>query len=204
MPKPADQQAVPATGRLTALLDSIVPDDGQEMLPLQQIITRIGEQSFAPLILIPALILVSPLSAIPGSPTVGMIVIATVTLQALVGRRHLWLPGFITRRQIAASRLKAGLNWLAGPAAFVDRHSRNRLRLLVQPPLDRLVHVAILCTVLPWPLLEPFPMLTSFGAGAVSLLAIGLVLHDGLYAVMGFCTLAGLTTGAMALWQGFL
>ena len=40
---------------------------------------------------LPALILVSPLSGIPGAPSIGALIIVTVVVQALVGRQHLWL-----------------------------------------------------------------------------------------------------------------
>ena len=54
--------------------------------------------------------------------------------------------------------------------------------------------LTIMATVLPWPILEPLPMVTSIGATAVSLLAIGLVTRDGLFIVLGYTFIAALGT----------
>ena len=50
----------------------------------------------------------------------------------------------------------------------------------------------ILLIALTWPLLELLPMVTSVGAMAVSLLAFGLMVRDGLWLVAGYATLAAM------------
>ncbi|MBS0126074.1 exopolysaccharide biosynthesis protein [Thetidibacter halocola] len=187
--------------KLGALLEGLRPKPGEDWLSVGDMLDRVGRRSFMAAVLVPALILVSPLSAIPGSPTVGMLLIVAVTVQAVLGRRQLWLPGFVTRRRVRASRLDKALDWLAGPVAWVDRHTRNRLRLLTQPPLDRIPLLLILCLALPWPVLEPLPMVTSIGAFAVSLLAVGLMLKDGLFVVLGYAFTGLLALGLLALWH---
>lgn len=62
---------------------------------IDDVLDEIGHRSFAPAILVPALLLVSPISGIPGLPTIGSIVILFFTLQALFGVESLWLPRFI-------------------------------------------------------------------------------------------------------------
>ncbi len=189
---------------LTELIDAIDPDPGADRVTVAEIMAKVGGRSFASVILVPALILVSPLSAIPGSPTLGMLIIVTVTVQALIGRQHLWLPGVLMRRSVAAPRMRRAMNWLRGPAAWVDRHSRDRWHFLTVPPLARLAQVAILLTALPWPLLEPLPMVTSIGATGVSLLALGLMVRDGVIVVMGYVFLGGLLTLLISIWQGLV
>ena len=193
-----------APGTLGRLIDRIRPRDGEVRIVVQDLLTRLGERSFAPVILLPALILVSPLSGIPGAPTLGMLLIVTVTVQALFGRQHPWLPGVVMRRSVSARRLSRALDWLSRPVGFIDRHSRNRWRVLTVAPLDRLPLLAILATALPWPLLEPLPMVTTLGATAVSLFAIGLLLRDGVYVVGGFAFLTLLGATGVAIWQGLV
>ena len=191
-------------GALGRLIDRIRPSDDEDRILVHDLLARMGERSFAPVILLPALILVSPLSGIPGAPTLGMLLIVTVTVQALFGRQHPWLPGFVMRRSVSARKLARALDWLARPVGFIDRNSRNRWRLLTVAPLDRLPLLAILVTALPWPLLEPIPMVTTLGATAVSLFAIGLLLRDGLYVVTGFVFIGGLGAAGFAIWQGIV
>ena len=189
---------------LTELLDALRPAPGADRITVAEILRRFGGRSFAPVILVPALILVSPLSAIPGSPTLGMLIIVTVTVQALLGRRHLWLPQVLMRRSVPAHRMARAVAWLERPVAWVDRHTRDRLHLLTVAPLDRIALLAILCTALPWPLLEPLPMVTSIGAFGVSMLALGMMVRDGLYIVLGYAFIGGLAAGLAAIWQGLV
>lgn len=199
-----DMPAPFSPGALGRLIERIRPRDDEERIHVHDLLSRMGERSFAPVILLPALILVSPLSGIPGAPTLGMLLIVTVTVQALFGRQHPWLPGFVMRRTLSARKLARALDWLARPVGFIDRTSRNRWRMLTVAPLDRLALLAILLTALPWPLLEPVPMVTTVGATAVSLFAIGLLLRDGIFVVAGFVFLGVLGATGAAIWQGLV
>ncbi|WP_085792626.1 exopolysaccharide biosynthesis protein [Roseivivax jejudonensis] len=187
---------------LGELLARIRPEPGDKTVSVQEILEKIGDRSFPAAILVPALILISPVSGIPGTPTIGALVIVTITVQALARRDHLWLPGFLRRRRIGAERLRQGLDFLKKPAAWVDRHSRNRWRMLSRFPFSTGALVAILLTAMTWPALELLPFFTSFGATAVSLFAIGLMIRDGLYIIAGYVTVAGVLAVATAIWQG--
>jgi hypothetical protein len=174
---------------LVALLVSLQPGPEEDRVTVAELLHRVGERSFASVLLAVGLMLVSPLSAIPGSPSVGMAIVVMVAAQAALGRRHLWLPGVLMRRSLPASALARALDWLAPAVRWIDGHSRDRLRLLTVPPVDRLLYLAIIVTALPWPLLEPLPMMTSVGALAVSLFAVALMLRDGAWAVAGLAVL---------------
>ena len=143
--------------------------------------------------------MVSPLSGIPGAPTLSGILIFVVAVQALVGRKHLWMPRNVLRRAVPKERLNRAVGWLRGPSAWFDRHSQRRWGLFQLPPV-RWASMAT-CAVLPlsWPFLELLPFVTSFGAGALSLLTFGLVTRDGLYTVLGFAVIAGLAGMALRL-----
>lgn len=183
---------------LTDLLARIRPESTEGRATVRDILHRIGEDSFAPAILVPALLLVSPLSGIPGSPTIGALIIITIAVQWVIGRDHLSLPGFLMNRSVSAERLDRALTYLAKPAAWFDRHSRDRLQLLVMPPFSLIAKLCVLIIPMFWPLLELVPMVTSFGAGAVSLFAFGMMMRDGLYVVAGFVTIGGLLS--LFLW----
>ncbi|ETX27990.1 exopolysaccharide biosynthesis protein [Roseivivax isoporae] len=189
---------------LTELLDRIRPEDGQDSVSVHEILERIGNRSFDAALLVPALILVSPISGIPGAPTIGGLVILLIAAQNLVGRRHLWLPGFLMRRRIGAERLENALGFLRKPAAWVDRHSRNRWRVLTRRPVSSLALLTIIATTITWPLLELVPFFTSAGAVAVSLFAIGLMIRDGLYMIAGYVCVSGVLAVAFLIWQGLV
>jgi hypothetical protein len=186
---------------LTELLERLRPRSREGSVRFGELLSEIGENSFAPVILVPALLLISPLSAIPGMPTLSALIIITVAAQWVVGRRHLWLPRFVTRRSLDAARLARALTYLERPAAWVDRMSRDRLQLLVLPPLSLVAKLCVILIPLSWPILELLPMVTSLGASAVTLFVFGLMVRDGIFVVAGFA-FVGLVGGAV-YWLGF-
>ncbi|SFD70122.1 exopolysaccharide biosynthesis protein [Roseivivax sediminis] len=199
----AAPEAAPVT-TLGELLARIRPDPDEDTVSVGDILRKVGDRSFTAVILVPALILVSPVSGIPGTPTIGALIILLAVGQALTRRDHLWLPGFVTRRRIGAARLRQGLDFLRRPVAWIDRHSRNRWRVLTFGPMRTLAQVMIAFTALTWPALELLPFFTSFGAAAVSLFAIGLLIRDGLYIVGGYVMVGAAFGVAFAIWQGLV
>ena len=156
-------------------------------------LTEIGDRSFATALLVPALILVSPISGIPGTPTIGAVVVILIVAQWIAGRDHLWLPGFVMRRRVKSARMRRALTWFDRPAAFLDRHTVPRLTALTAGPLAVLPLLAVLAIAATWPLLELLPFVTTIGAFAVSLFAFGLMTRDGAYVALGY-----LFVGALA------
>lgn len=177
--------------RLGDLLDRLAAVADRADVNIADVLGAVGERSFAPIILVIALLMVSPLSGIPGAPTVSGLLICLVGVQALLGRRHLWLPDAILRRSIPKTRLRAAIGWLKRPAAWFDRHSHIRWPLLTTPPLRWATMATCVAVAMIWPALELLPFVTSLGAGAIALLSFGLLTRDGLYVVLGFAVIAG-------------
>lgn len=186
------------------LLAAMSPVNGQSHVSVRDILERIGDRSFAPAILIPALILVSPVSGVPGTPTVFGLIISLIALQALIQRRHLWLPEWLMRRKLSADRMTRAVRFLERPAAWMDRHSHGRLCLLTSGPVRPLAYMATTAIALSWPLLEILPFVTSFGAGAIAMIMFGLLTRDGLYVVLGYAQGTLLYLIILTVWSGLL
>lgn len=188
----------PAPTTLVGLLEALRPPPDDDRVSVDEALARIGSRSFPAVILVPAVLVVSPLSGIPGVPSLSGLLVLLIAMQALLGRRSLWLPGWITRRSIASPKMNRALDWLMRPAAFMDRHSHDRLRLLVRGPLRPLAYVATAILAAGWPLLEILPFVTSFAAGAVSMLMYGLMVRDGFFTLWGYVQ-GGLLYGAVLI-----
>lgn len=184
--------APPETASLTGVLAALRRAAHGEELSVQDMLAEIGDRSFATALLVPALILVSPISGIPGTPTLGAIVVILIVGQWIAGRDHLWLPGFVMRRRVSSARLLKALAWFDRPAAFLDRHTAPRLSLLTMGPLMLLPLLTVLAIAATWPLLELLPFVTTIGAFAVSLFAFGLMTRDGAYVALGYVFVGGL------------
>lgn len=170
-----------------------------DSLSVRDVISEIGDRSFATALLVPALILVSPISGIPGAPTIGAMIVILVVAQWIFGRDHLWLPGFIMERRVRSDRMRRALTWFDRPAAFIDRHSAPRILILTTGPLAVIPLIAVLIIAATWPLLELLPFVTTIGAFAVSLFAFGLMTKDGAYVVLGYLFVGGLAALAAGI-----
>ena len=165
--------------------------DGDSDVTLGDIIGRIGDNAFAPLMLLPALVMISPASAIFGVATICGAIIALVALQMVVGRDRLWLPDFILSRKISTSRLDTVTDWLDKPARLIDRLTTRRLSWLLAPPADRAWAAICLALAIMAPLFELVPMSATVIATAISLFALALLVRDGLLALLGLVALGG-------------
>lgn len=183
---------------LTHLLDGLEHAASCASVSVDDVLHEFGDRAITPFILLIALLLVSPLSGIPGAPTVSAALIVLLTFQALLGRRKLWLPAFLLRREVASKRLLMAVKWMRKPCAFVDRHSHSRLRILTVGPARSFTLLVCMIIPLGWPLLEVLPMISSIGAAVVALLSFGLFTRDGLYVLLGYAGVA--VTASAGLW----
>ena len=84
---------------LATLLQKLAARAGQDpSFTVGELLQSLGRRSFAPVLLIAAAIGFTPLGAVPGVPTMLAIVIILMTAQIILGRRHIWLPGFIRKK----------------------------------------------------------------------------------------------------------
>lgn len=94
--------------------------EGAERVSLGDLVDAMGRSSMAAVLLVPALLLISPISGVPGASVVGGIVIALISAQILLRREKVWLPEFIRNRTLPGSTLRKGLEWLRKPARRFD------------------------------------------------------------------------------------
>lgn len=165
--------------------------NGVRRTSVADIVHRIGDGAFPPLLLVPALAIVSPLSAVFGVATFGGLIIATIALQMALGRETLWLPGFILRLSVSSRNLDRLVRWFGRPARLLDRLTGTRLTLLVEPPLTRLWAALCLVLALTIPALELVPLSATVIASAIALFALAMLARDGLLALSGLGVLAG-------------
>jgi hypothetical protein len=157
-----------------------------DQVSIRDVLSELGDRSITPVILVVSVILISPISGIPGVPSISAFLIILLSVQALAGRRHLWLPDILLRRKVSGKRLSSMVNWLRKPSRLVDRHTHPRLAVFTQGPM-RFITLAA-CVIIPmgWPFLEVLPLVSSTGALTVALLVFGLFTRDGLYVLAGY------------------
>lgn len=182
-------------GEVESLVEAVEnAAEGDGDVSVGELVETIGDDALASLMLVPALIMVSPASGIPGLSTACATVIALASIQLSIGRHTLWLPGFLTRRCIARSKLDKAAGWLQKPARFLDRVTGQRLAFLAKRPFS--IAPALLCAAIALcvPFLELVPFSASIAGAAIAFIALGLVARDGILIILGVIATAGAAT----------
>src|SRR5690606_29549535 len=115
-------------GSLLDLLEQAGTED--EPVSIDCMLQATGHRSFGALLLVPGLLVFSPLSGIPGLPSIFAVIITLIAVQLLVGRRHIWLPDWLLKRTASRSKYDRAMAFLKRPSKYIDRLLRQRLTFL--------------------------------------------------------------------------
>lgn len=189
---------------VTAVLRRLDALTARPTVRVGDILDAFGPSAFLPAMMVPALIVLSPLSGIPLLPTVFGTMIALTAIQALVGRQGLWLPAALRGRRLSGPRLHGALVRLVRVAGWLDDHARDRLRPLVRPPLDAVPKALCAVSGGAMPFLELVPFSSSILAAAVLFFTTALLVEDGLYVVGGAILVAGAAMVPLLVYGGVL
>lgn len=169
-----------------------IEDAGQgREVSVESVLQSIGERSFAPLLLVVSVLLVTPLGAVPGAPTFGAVIIALIGLQMLLGRRELWLPQVLLRRKISGEKLTRTVRYIEPVARTVDKLVHPRLPRLARAPFSRIIGAACALIALTMPPLEVVPMANAATGATVALFALALTVRDGLLVLVALAASGG-------------
>jgi hypothetical protein len=158
--------------------------DKEDRVAIGSMLEVVGQKSFGPLLVFSGIIAFSPLSGIPGVPTlVGLIVFLTA-IQLLLRRKHFWLPKWLLHRTISRSKYEKSLKMMLPAARFVDRFFRPRLALLTQRTGAYIIAVVCVVIALAMPPMEVVPFAATTAGAALTALGLSLIAHDGVMALI--------------------
>lgn len=179
-----------STAPVTDVLDRLDSLSQADHVSLARMVQTFGDASFVPALMVPALLVVSPLSGIPLFSSLCGLTIALIAAQMLARRTHLWVPGMLGRRRVAGRRMARAVKALRGPAGWLDSHTGARLRLLFRAPLSLLPPLMAMVCGLAMPFLELVPFSSSILGSAVLLISVGLLSRDGVWIVVAGAVMA--------------
>lgn len=186
---------------VTDILDRMDDLAGRgDAVVLGDAVEALGNRSYGPFLIVPALLDIVPVGSIPGLPTVLAAIIILFSAQILLGRRHIWLPGFLARRSASARTVCKSTAKLRPLAARLDRWFHGRLPALTSGPFVRIAAAATILLALTVPPLELLPLATTAPMAAIIAFGLALLLRDGLLMIVALA-LAG---AAVALGTGLL
>lgn len=197
-----DDNDVPGFGdwSMTAILDCALRVAERKDVCVGDMISAFGPASFLPLLMMPAVVLVSPLSGIPLFSSLNAVVIILVASQMLFGRSCVWLPGWVKQRGIPGTRLRSGLVRLRPAALWFDRNAHKRFELLFRRPLWYLLPLTCVCLAAMIPFLELVPFSASLLGAAITFITLGMLTRDGVWVLAGAVPFAGALAVIFKLW----
>jgi hypothetical protein len=186
---------------LNQLLDRLICAQGDDKITLAALLEAVGRRAFGPMLLVPGLLALSPLSGIPGMPSALGTIVMLVAGQLLLGRRHFWLPDVLLRREIARAKLKKAVRFLRPVARVTDRVLRRRLPAFTEGLGAYLIALVCFLTAATMPPLELLPFVASTAGAALTLFGLSLIAHDGLVALIALVLFvsAGVAAATAAL-----
>lgn len=155
-----------------------------DRLTLGQLLALAGERSFGALLLVPGILLISPLSGIPGMATLMGLWVFLVALQMLLGRRHVWLPRWLLSRWVRRSTVQTVVRRLLKLARWIDHWLKPRLVGLTGTAGSYLIAGVCLALSLAMPFMELLPFSATTAGVPLTLLGLALLARDGLLAAI--------------------
>lgn len=200
----ADEAARPASGELVAVVDAVTePDDDQprgEGTTLGGLLDRVGTRSYGPLLMVLALVAISPIGAIPGMSVVTGSLIILVAAQMLAGFEHPWMPRRLLAISIGSEPVDDAGRTMRPWAKWLEGWFAPRLVALAEPPVTRLVALACIALAATFYPLALLPFAVAVPGIAVLLLAIGLTVRDGVVILLGLAGTSGALTMTYLYW----
>lgn len=204
------QDEISSVGDILDTLDDLAGRD--EQVRIGDVSEALGQRSYGPFLLVPALLEISPIGGIPGLPTALAAIIILFAAQMLLGRRHLWLPQFVTCRSIKADSVGKGADKLRGLARFLDRWFHGRLTPLTKGLWVRIAAGCVIVLALTVPPLELLPFASTAPMAAIAAFGVALLVRDGALMVaaffaagvalaIGICSVVNLTQFIAQTWS---
>lgn len=176
--------------------------DRQDRVSIGDVLDTIGDRSYGPVIMIPALIEITPIGGIPGVPTFLALMIAITAGQLLFNKEHVWLPGFIQRRSVSEKKLHKAADKLDGIAAKLDKWFHGRMPRFVKDPYPRIAAGLVILLCLTVPPLEFVPFASTAPMLAIAAFGLALLVRDGLLMLIAGLLSIGAGAAGMGLVDG--
>ena len=160
--------------------------DRNDRATIGDIVESFGSRSYGPMLLVPALIGISPVGGIPGVPSFLALTLLLIAVQMVFGKDHLWLPGILKDRSVDGEKLANAAEDMEGVGTFMDKIFYGRLEMFTGPTAGRIAAGVIALMCLAVPPLELLPFAVVLPMGVIAAFGIALTVRDGLLMLIGF------------------
>ena len=183
---------VTSEGPLSETVDRIRSVSQEESVSVGDVVESAGDQGILPVILVPALVAVTPLSGIPGLSGACGVLIAILSFELIAGFSTLYLPKRLKALSVDGAKMRAALEKISPVTRWLDGHTSRRAAFLFHRPLIWIPQLICIISGLAMPVLELIPFSSSISAAGVCLLVMAMMARDGLIFCLALLPYAGL------------
>lgn len=173
-----DQDEPQSVGDVVEGIAELAEED--EKVTIEDVLDKFGNHSFAPVMLVFALVELTPAGGIPGVPTFLAVCISLIAVQMLFGRDHVWVPQWIARRGASSEKLRKASRTLDKVARRVDKVARSRLESFASGIGLRIAAATIIALCLIVPPFEVVPFASTGPMLAIDVICLAIMVRDGL------------------------
>ena len=170
-----------ALGKLVDEMEARVQSGEKVSIGLVQNIA--GHRAAGPMLLLPALLIVSPLSIIPGLPTLVGLNTVLVAGQVALGRKRIWLPRWLRDRCISAQHAQKLLKFLRPVTRVADGMIKQRAEALTGGVMRRVGAVVCMVVGAIMPVMEFVPFTSTWAGAVIAIYGLAITARDGLLAL---------------------
>ena len=161
------------------------PDENT--VSLADLMKLFGDRTFGPVFLmLGLLVVIPPIGAIPILPAIIGIIASLFAVQVLIGRKHIWLPGFLLKMSIEKDTLRAAHDRAHKWLARIDRLITHRLEFLTGSISRRLASLIVILLGLSMIPLEVVPFAVAIPGWGIALIGAAFIARDGILMLLAY------------------
>ena len=185
----------PTRERTSELLAGIAAADGEDSVPLGEIVDRFGVRAFGILMVLGTLAAFIPTPVGAGAIAGPMVVL--VGAQLLVGMKKPWLPRWLRQRKVSRAAIGRFVERMRRPLQWLERVSRPRWVELFAGPWPVLTGLLVIGHAIVLAL--PIPLTNYPLAMVLMLVGVALVEDDGIALAVSWLLMAATIVGFLLL-----
>lgn len=165
-----------------------------------EVLDAIDNRGFGPLLLIPALISISPVGGIPGMSIITGLLIFLIAIQMILHGEHPWIPSRLEKFEFSREKFQNGIDRAKPWVRWTDRWVSERLTIFSTGPMHYVLASLMVLLSLTYIPLALVPMGVFLPGLANTFFAIGITARDGIVVIFGLIASAAAVYGVIALW----
>ena len=167
--------------RTSELLLQLAEDKSAPDISFGEIIKKLGDRAFGPILLVFSLPMVFPMP--PGVSTLFGLPLLILTFQMIKGSDTLWLPKFLTERRFSHKVFAAVAGKMAAVMRPLEHLLKPRCNFMIDSKFEKIT--AMLMFTMALIMFLPVPGFNMLPAVAIVITAIGYIERDGLVVMLG-------------------